>query len=65
MTPLCPSTRMLAKWHDDEMAVGMPYEHFIKTIEGVMATINSTDIKRRKEQIIQRFQERGKELPLI
>lgn len=61
---LCPSTRLLAKWGDEEMAVGLPYEHFQHTVEGVIATINSTDVKRRKEEIMERFQQKGKELPL-
>ncbi len=64
LSPLCPSTRMLAGWKDDEMAVGLPFEQFIRTVEGVIATINSTDIKKRKEQIMERFQDRGKILDL-
>jgi len=61
---LCPSTRLLAKWGDEEMVVGLPYEHLQHTVEGVIATINSTDVKKRKEEIIERFKQRGKELPL-
>jgi uncharacterized protein (DUF169 family) len=61
---LCPSTRLLAKWKDEELAIGLPYEHFQHTVEGVIATINSTDVKRRKEEIIERFKQKGKELPL-
>lgn len=64
ITTFCPSTRLLARWRDDEMAIGMPFEHFTRMVEGVMATINSTDIVKRKEEIIQRFKEKGKELKL-
>ncbi|NLL59024.1 MAG: DUF169 domain-containing protein [Firmicutes bacterium] len=61
---LCPSTRLLARWGDEEAVVGLPYEHLQHTVEGVIATINSTDVKRRKEEIIERFKQKGKELPL-
>ncbi|GAA0737982.1 DUF169 domain-containing protein [Clostridium oceanicum] len=64
LTPLCPSTRYMAKWKDEEMAVGLPYEKFIKTVEGVMATINSTDISKRKKEIVDRFKNKGKYVDL-
>lgn len=64
MTTFCPSTRMLAKWKDEEMAIGIPFESFVKTVEGVIATINSTDIVKRKEEIMERFSQKGKELKL-
>ena len=35
---MCPSTRMLCKWSENDMAVGMPYELFGKISEGVVAT---------------------------
>ena len=34
----CPSTRMLCKWKPSDMAVGMPFEVFSRTVEGVVAT---------------------------
>jgi uncharacterized protein (DUF169 family) len=64
ISALCPSTRILARWKDDEMAVGVPFERFALTVEGVIATINTTDLKQRKEQIVARFGERGAELPV-
>lgn len=64
ISALCPSTRMLAKWKDEEMSVGLPYEHFINTVEGVMYTINSTDIKKRKDEIAERFKLKGKNICL-
>lgn len=64
LTVFCPSTRLLAKWNDDEMAIGMPFEHFTKMVEGVIATINSTDLVKRKEEIVNRFKEKGKDLEL-
>lgn len=63
-TVLCPSTRFLAKWEDEEMAIGIPFERFQSVVEGVIATINTTDIKRRKDEIKQRFAKKNKEINL-
>lgn len=35
---MCPSTRMLCKWSENDMAVGIPYELFDRVIDGVVAT---------------------------
>lgn len=35
---LCPSTRMLCKWSENDMAVGIPYELFENIVEGTIAT---------------------------
>lgn len=35
---LCPSTRMLCKWSENDMAVGIPYELFEEITAGVAAT---------------------------
>lgn len=35
---MCPSTRMLCKWTDNDMAVGLPFELFGMVVEGVLAT---------------------------
>ncbi len=64
LSVLCPSTRMLCRWDDDIMAAGLPFDKFFPTVEGVIATINTTDLKKYKEEIIKRFAARGKELSL-
>lgn len=38
LSVLCPSTRMLCKWKNEEMAVGIPFEQFEKITAGVTAT---------------------------
>lgn len=38
---LCPSTRMLCNWAEEDMAVGLPYELFEMVVEGVEATVPS------------------------
>lgn len=65
VSTLCPSTRFLAKWKDDEMAIGMPFERFKSTVEGVIATINTTDIKARKQEILERFKLKNKSAEFI
>ena len=35
---LCPSTRMLCKWSENDMGVGIPYELFEMITDGVVAT---------------------------
>lgn len=55
VSPLCPSTRFLAKWKDEEMAVGIPFERFIDIVDGVLATMNTTDTDERKIEIQKRF----------
>ena len=35
---LCPSTRMLCKWTENDMAVGIPFELFETITEGVVCT---------------------------
>lgn len=35
---MCPSTRMLCKWSENDMGVGIPFELFEKIVEGVVAT---------------------------
>ena len=35
---LCPSTRMLCRWKESDMAVGIPFHQFENIVKGVMAT---------------------------
>ena len=65
ISTLCPSTRFLAKWEDDEMAIGIPYEQFESTVKGIIATINTTDLKYRKEEIVTRFGNKNKDAGFI
>lgn len=36
---MCPSTRMLCKWDESEMLVGIPYELIETVASGVEATV--------------------------
>lgn len=64
ISSFCPSTRLLARWKDEEMAMGMPFDSFLTTVEGVMATMDGTDVKKRKKEIMKRFKDKGKTLDI-
>ena len=36
---MCPSTRMLCKWEETDMLVGIPYELFEMMVDGVESTV--------------------------
>ena len=61
---LCPSTRMLAKWGDEEMGVSLPFERFYQTVDGVFGTMATTDNKKRKQAAVERFKATGKTLDI-
>lgn len=65
ISTLCPSTRFLAKWKMEEMAIGIPFERFTSMVEGVLATINTTDSIKDKKKIAERFKEKNKECDFI
>nr|WP_312215828.1 DUF169 domain-containing protein [Clostridioides sp.] len=65
ISTLCPSTRFLAKWKSEEMAIGLPFERFTSTVEGVLATLNTTDNVDKKEEIAIRFKEKNKDASFI
>lgn len=65
ISTLCPSTRFLAKWEDEEMSIGIPFEKFISTVQGVLATLNTTDSVKNKEEIAKRFEEKNKDASFI
>jgi uncharacterized protein (DUF169 family) len=60
---LCPSTRMLCRWGDDEMAASIPFERFIEVVEGVSATMAS-ETKDKKRAAAERFHAAGRTLSL-
>lgn len=62
VSTLCPSTRFLAKRKHDEMSIGIPFEKFESTVEGVFATMSTTDSTEDKLEIARRFKEKNKEM---
>lgn len=56
---LCSGTRYKAKWNDDEIAIGIPYSKFVKTVEGIRKTVNAVESDARKTEIIDGLQKLG------
>lgn len=61
----CSGTRYLAGWGQDELGIGLPYDKFIDTCEGVYKTINGTEQNKRKTEIIDNLNKCGIENPGI
>lgn len=47
----CSGTRFLAGWNDSEMVVGIPYEQFGTTVEGLRMTVNAVEMDDQKLEI--------------
>lgn len=48
---MCSGTRFLARWGDDEVGMGIPYEKFMGTVQGVWDSVNGTEPDERKKEI--------------
>lgn len=51
---LCANTRFAAKWEQNEMGIGMPFERFEKVTDGLLKTVNPSDPNSIKKEIINR-----------
>lgn len=56
---LCAGTRKVAKWQDDEIAMGIPFNQLDKIVDGVKQTINLMDDNQTKKKIIERAKNMG------
>lgn len=56
---LCSGTRFAGCWRDDEMGVALPYAMFREILESVRATANLYEPDDKKEEILERAEERG------
>lgn len=57
---LCSGTRYLAKWKEDEVAIGIPIDKFSTIVEGVLQTVNSVELDDRKKAIEENLLNIGK-----
>lgn len=51
---LCSNTRFSAKWCDDELGIGMPFNMFDRIFDGIVKTIDPCEPDERKLKIIDR-----------
>jgi uncharacterized protein (DUF169 family) len=59
MSLLCSGTRHVAKWGDDEMGIGIPFNQLDKIVDGLRQTSNPMDNNKAKKRIQAKLQERG------
>lgn len=56
---MCSGTRFLAEWGDDEVGMGIPYDKFEGTVQGVWNTVNGTESDARKREIKEALERLG------
>lgn len=56
---LCPGTRLVADWKEDEIGIGIPFEKWNEVVEGVKQTTNPFERDAKKKGIEVRLKERG------
>jgi uncharacterized protein (DUF169 family) len=62
---LCAGTRFKAKWGDEEMAIGFPFNQFLSIVRGLYATLDLIEPNEKKAEIEVRFGEAGRTPPTI
>lgn len=61
---LCSGTRFFAKWDENDVAVGIPYDKMNAVIDGIINTINPTESDERKLEIIRRMSKKQIDLSI-
>lgn len=56
---LCPGTRLVADWVENEIGIGIPFSKWFEVVEGVKETTNPFERNDKKEAIVNRLKERG------
>ncbi|NLK43119.1 MAG: DUF169 domain-containing protein [Tissierellia bacterium] len=59
ITLLCPGTRLVANWKENEIGIGIPFEKWFEVVEGVKQTTNPFERNKNKEGIKNRLEKRG------
>ena len=57
LSMMCSGTRYVARWKDEELCVGLPYEVFETMIEGLEETLNPMELLEKKRKIIKKIAE--------
>ncbi len=56
---LCPGTRLVADWKEEEIGIGIPFAKWYEVVEGVKETTNPFERDNKKKTIEKRLKERG------
>lgn len=59
LTLLCPGTRLVADWEADEAGVGIAWDKWLNTVEGLVETTNPFARDDKKKAIIERLNQLG------
>lgn len=59
ITFLCPGTRLVANWMENEIGIGIPFEKWYEVVKGVKETANPFERNKNKEAIVERLKDRG------
>jgi uncharacterized protein (DUF169 family) len=51
---MCSGTRCVGRWGDDELAVGIPFDKFLRILDGIEQTVNPMENESAKLQIVER-----------
>lgn len=51
---MCSGTRYVARWKDEELCVGIPFQKFEPMISGIEHTINPMELRDKKEKILEK-----------
>ena len=62
---LCAATRFKAKWGDEELAIGFPFNQFLPIVKGLYATLDPTEPNEKKAEIEARCRELNRAVPTI
>jgi uncharacterized protein (DUF169 family) len=61
---LCSNTRFSAKWKDDELGIGLPFNMFEKVCDGIIKTIGPCEPNERKMKIIAKCKEEDRKIDI-
>lgn len=59
MTFLCPGTRLVADWEQGEVGIGIPWDKWENTVDGLVKTTNPFERDEKKKQIAAKLEEAG------
>lgn len=54
---LCPGTRLVANWDEDELGVGVSFSKWFDAVDGVIQTTNPFERNAKKDAIIKKLEE--------
>ena len=54
ITLLCPGTRLVANWQENEIGIGIPFEKWYEIVEGVKQTTNPFERNKEIRKVLKR-----------